>query len=87
MNMWAKMKYWWEQGSFGTWNRFDTVSSLLGFIALILRVISEKSHPFARLIMIINAVIYFQRLFKAFFANSYLGPKVIMIWKMVMSQF
>ncbi len=84
MNLWTKMKYWWEQGSFVIWNRLEAINSILVFIALILRVISEKAHPFARLIMIINLIIYFNRLFKAFFANSYLGPKVIMIWKMVM---
>ncbi len=81
------MKYWWEQGSFVVWNRLVAINSILALIALILRLISEKAHPFARLIMIINAVIYFQRLFKAFFANNYLGPKVIMIWKLVMVVF
>uniref|UniRef100_A0A914VKZ2 Uncharacterized protein n=1 Tax=Plectus sambesii TaxID=2011161 RepID=A0A914VKZ2_9BILA len=81
--VWAKLKHWWwEQGSLGNLKHFDTVNATLAVLAFVLRLISEATHPFARLLMVINLVIYFQRLFKAFFADSYLGPKVIMIWKM-----
>uniref|UniRef100_A0A914VQG5 TRPM SLOG domain-containing protein n=1 Tax=Plectus sambesii TaxID=2011161 RepID=A0A914VQG5_9BILA len=79
---WTKVEPWWEQGSLGSLRHLDTVNTVVAFLAFILRLISEATHPFARLLMVINLVIYFQRLFKAFFADSYLGPKVIMIWKM-----
>lgn len=80
----AKLKHWWEHGS-ASWNRIDAINLTFSLIAFILRVAStsRRVHSIARTLMIVNLIVYFLRLFETFFINSYLGPKVIMITRMV----
>uniref|UniRef100_A0A914XRN8 Ion transport domain-containing protein n=1 Tax=Plectus sambesii TaxID=2011161 RepID=A0A914XRN8_9BILA len=77
----TRFQDWWRNGAFGTWNRMDIFSVIISVIAFILRCFST-TFPFARFLMLVAMLLYFQRVCKLFLVNSYLGPKVIMIKKM-----
>uniref|UniRef100_A0A914XBZ0 TRPM SLOG domain-containing protein n=1 Tax=Plectus sambesii TaxID=2011161 RepID=A0A914XBZ0_9BILA len=78
----TRFQDWWRNGALGTWNLLDFISVIISVIALILRCFSS-TFPLARLLMLVAMLLYFQQVCKIFLLSSYLGPKVIMIKKMV----
>lgn len=55
---------------------------LISLFAFVTRFV-VRLQSIARALMLVNLIIYFMRLFRSFYVSSYLGPKVIMITKMV----
>lgn len=76
-----KAEDYWYFSSFGTWNRIDILSLSMSALAFSLRWF-PVTFPVARLLMVVTLVVYIARLFKVYFVNSYLGPKVVMLKRM-----
>ena len=70
---------WWN---FSLINRFDLVILLLAVLALILR-LTNVDMIHVKTLYCINCVFLFIRLLREYSASSYLGPKLVMITKMV----
>lgn len=65
-----------------TWNRIDVFILSAGAVTFVLRWFHE-TFAIARLLLTLNFIMFFMRVFKVYFVNSYLGPKVVMIKRMV----
>ena len=70
---------WWN---FSLINRFDLIILTLASLALILR-LTKVDIIHVKTIYCINCVFLFIRLLREYNASSYLGPKLVMITKMV----
>jgi len=76
-----KVKDWWTL-SFSTWNQIDLLIFLVEALGFTLRWF-QATFEIARLLIATNIIMFMARLLKAYFVNRYLGPKVIMIKRMV----
>ncbi|XP_069123673.1 transient receptor potential cation channel subfamily M member-like 2 isoform X2 [Argopecten irradians] len=75
-----KLRSW----SSSIWNRFDLVMYLLFLLSVILRfVLDDSNFTWARMTYSITLAMYFLRFMQAFFVEKNIGPKVIMIRKML----
>ncbi|XP_021379559.1 transient receptor potential cation channel subfamily M member 1-like [Mizuhopecten yessoensis] len=75
-----KLRSWYSS----VWNRFDLIMYLLFMLSVILRfVLSEDNFTWARMTYSITLAMYFLRFMQAFFVEKNIGPKVIMIRKML----
>lgn len=75
-----KLKDWWSD----FWNKFDTASILTFILAVILRfTLKGDSFEATRWLFSFSLVVYFVRFSQLFFVLEELGPKIIMIRKMV----
>ena len=74
---WGKIRDW-----FTFLNRLELVNLLLAFIGFALRSDSDY-YTSAKTVYCINAVIFYIRIIKVYIANSHLGPKLYMIFRMV----
>lgn len=77
--------YYKVQSWFGSmWNRFDSAMYLIFIVSVILRfTLSEKDFTYARICYSITVAMYYLRFMQVFFAEKNIGPKVIMIYNMV----
>lgn len=75
-----KVKKWWDN----VWNQFDLAMYLLFAVAIILRYqLDSSSFVWARIAYSVTLAMFFLRLLQYLYAEKNLGPKVIMIRKMV----
>ncbi|XP_074649507.1 transient receptor potential cation channel subfamily M member-like 2 isoform X2 [Tubulanus polymorphus] len=67
------------------WNRFDLCVYLLFIIAIVLRYTmkTEEDFRFARMVYALDLSMFFLRFMQVFFVDKNIGPKVIMIRKML----
>ena len=70
---------WWH---FSFFNRIDLLILLVGIIGIVLRLIPGQFIN-AKTCYAVNCVLLFIRLLRDYSASSYLGPKLVMITKMV----
>lgn len=81
-NLTDKINEWWSFSTFSTWNVMDLTALVLAVSAFSLRHFLQ-TFAIARLIFSLNFIVFISRSFKVYFVNSYLGPKVVMIKRMV----
>lgn len=74
-----RVKDWWN---FSAFNAVDLVVLTLGLIGFILRFTDGTFKP-AKTVYCINCVFLFIRVLSFYTASSYLGPKLVMIKRMV----
>lgn len=76
-----KIKNWWSN----FWNQFDFVMYLLVIVSVILRfeLFTDFHFVYVRIVYSITLVMTYLRFMQFFFAEKNMGPKVIMIRKMV----
>ncbi|XP_033755589.1 transient receptor potential cation channel subfamily M member-like 2 isoform X2 [Pecten maximus] len=75
-----KLRSWYSS----IWNRFDLIMYLLFLLSVILRfVLDDNNFTWARMTYSITLAMYFLRFMQAFFVEKNIGPKVIMIRKML----
>lgn len=69
-----------------TWNRLDQMMYFMLVVAIILRYVLTDDYEFewARNVYAINLVMYYLRILQFYFVEKRLGPKVIMIRRMVL---
>ena len=66
------------------WNKFDWFVHFLFILAIILRfVLDGKNFVYARIFYCLTLVGFYLRFMQAFFVSKNIGPKVIMIQRMV----
>uniref|UniRef100_A0A1I8IF01 LSDAT_euk domain-containing protein n=1 Tax=Macrostomum lignano TaxID=282301 RepID=A0A1I8IF01_9PLAT len=77
-----KLRDWW---GFSAWNRLDLFTMLLALIGIFLRIpeATDAITTGVRTCYILAGVLFYLRVFRLYYANSYLGPKLVMIQKMV----
>uniref|UniRef100_A0A1I8F3N8 TRPM1 n=1 Tax=Macrostomum lignano TaxID=282301 RepID=A0A1I8F3N8_9PLAT len=75
-----KLRDWW---GFSAWNRLDLFTMLLALIGIFLRIpeATDAITTGVRTCYILAGVLFYLR--AVYYANSYLGPKLVMIQKMV----
>ncbi|WAR05184.1 TMP2L-like protein [Mya arenaria] len=67
-----------------TWNKVDTMTIVVFIIGIILRFMPyERTFEAARVVLALNFVTFFLRLLHIFSVHKELGPKLVMIGKMV----
>ena len=66
------------------WNRFDQFVHVLFVLSIVLRfVLSESNFVYARIAYCLTLICYYLRFLQVFFVSKNIGPKVIMIQRMV----
>uniref|UniRef100_A0A1I8H0Q3 LSDAT_euk domain-containing protein n=1 Tax=Macrostomum lignano TaxID=282301 RepID=A0A1I8H0Q3_9PLAT len=77
-----KLHDWWN---FSVWNRLDLVTILLTLLGMFMRIPDSTDSIFLgiRTCYILAGVFFYLRVFRLYYVNSYLGPKLVMINKMV----
>ena len=67
------------------WNIFDQLMFIILLVAIILRftLTSDENFVWARYVYIINLVMFYMRILQLYYIHPHLGPKVIVIWRMV----
>ena len=67
------------------WNIFDQLMFIILLVAVILRftLTSDENFVWARYVYIINLVMFYMRILQLYYIHPHLGPKVIVIWRMV----
>lgn len=78
-----KLKEWWQ---FSIFNRIDMMIFILGFIGFVLRWFPEQFQA-SKTVYCINCVLLFVRILRFYSASSYLGPKLLMMMKMLQELF
>ncbi|CAL1536039.1 unnamed protein product, partial [Lymnaea stagnalis] len=67
-----------------SWNILDITSIVLFLVGIVLRFIpSEDTLSAARVILSINLITFFSRILHIFSVNKQLGPKLVMIYRMI----
>ncbi|KAH9512883.1 hypothetical protein Btru_036871 [Bulinus truncatus] len=75
-----KISVWWNN----TWNRFDLLMYTLMCVSIILRyLLTDKDFVYARIVYSITLVMSYLRFMQFYFAEQNMGPKVIMIKRML----
>jgi len=66
------------------WNRVDQAMYIILLLAVILRfTLSENDFVGARYVYAINLVMFYLRILQLYYIHRRLGPKVVVIWRMV----
>ena len=66
------------------WNRFDAIIYTMLVVSIILRFsVSEENFVWARMLYALTLTLFYVRFMQAFFVEKNIGPKVIMIRRMV----
>ena len=66
------------------WNRIDQAMYIVLLVAVILRLtLSNDNFVFARYVYAVNLVMFYLRILQFYYYHSRLGPKVVVIWRMV----
>jgi len=67
------------------WNKFDLAMYIMLLVAIILRLTltSDDYFMYARYVYVVDLIFFFMRVQQLYIANRNLGPKVIMIQRMV----
>ena len=78
------LKYKFRSWFSNLWNRFDATMYVLFILSIVLRYqLSGESFVWARITYSITLAMFFLRFMQYFYAEKNMGPKVIMIRKMV----
>ena len=69
------------------WNIFDQVMYLLMAVAIILRftLTDDKDFVAARYVYTLDLVMFYLRILQLYYFHKHIGPKVVVIWRMVSS--
>ena len=67
------------------WNIFDQSMCIILLLAVILRftLTSDESFIGARYVYTINLVMFYLRVLQLYYIHKRLGPKVVVVWRMV----
>jgi len=67
------------------WNLVDVLMYLLLAVAIILRLLlaNDKAFEWARYVYTVDLIMFYLRILQLYSINQRLGPKVIVIWRMV----
>jgi len=67
------------------WNIFDQVMYLLMAVAMILRftLTEDKDFLAARYVYTLDLVLFYLRILQLYYFHKHIGPKVVVIWRMV----
>ena len=66
------------------WNIFDQLMYTILLVAIILRfTLSDSDFVAARYVYTINLIMFYLRILHLYYIHVHLGPKVIVIWRMV----
>ena len=66
------------------WNRADQVMYVMLAVAILHRLTVDDSHfEWIRNVYVVNLVMFYLRILQLFFVDKHLGPKIIMIRRMV----
>ena len=67
------------------WNIFDQVMYLLMAVAMILRftLTDDKDFLAARYVYTLDLVLFYLRILQLYYFHKHIGPKVVVIWRMV----
>ena len=67
------------------WNRVDQAMYIILLVAVILRftLTTENDFVSARYVYAINLVMFYLRILQLYYIHRRLGPKVVVIWRMV----
>jgi len=66
------------------WNRVDQAMYIVLLLAVILRFTLNDTHFVgARYVYAINLVMFYLRILQLYYCHRRLGPKVVVIWRMV----
>ena len=77
-----KLKLWYRD----IWNRMDMLNLILFTVGLVLRFF-PSTFPAARIILCIDLLFFFVRVLNSFLVVKSLGPKLLMIERMVSTSF
>ena len=75
----GRLRDWWHVSFF---NRLDLLVSVLAATAFVLH-ISPAHFMYAKSVYAVNCVVVYTNFLRFYTANSYLGPKLVMIARMV----
>ena len=66
------------------WNRVDQAMYIVLLLAVILRfTLNEYHFVWARDVYAINLIMFYMRILQLYYIHRRLGPKVVVIWRMV----
>jgi len=67
------------------WNRVDQVMYIMLLVAVILRFTLTNDNDFmwARYVYTVDLVLFYIRILQLYYIHEHLGPKVLVIWRMV----
>ena len=67
------------------WNRVDQAMYIILLVAVILRftLTTENDFVVARYFYAINLIMFYMRILQLYYVHRRLGPKVVVIWRMV----
>ena len=67
------------------WNKVDQMMYIVLLVAVILRSTLKNENDFvaARYVYAVNLVMFYLRILQLYYSNKRLGPKVVVIWRMV----
>ena len=66
------------------WNRVDQAMYIVLLLAVILRFALNETHFMgARYVYAINLIMFYMRILQLYYIHQRLGPKVVVIWRMV----